>query len=208
MRITQAQVVPPFRRPLALLTDVSNLLELALAEQFVAAGHDLIIVSDDPQRLVRVAEQLRSIGDGPVIETIEADLTMPGSARHIHELAGEIGQLDVLVNNATAASELTVVELTRLVADDMVKAGRGKILFTFEGTGEAAAESAWGDSRSNLHAYAEALGQNLEETGVTVTAMSSADETALPRAVVRRVARAGYQALLRGEPTAQRSMRG
>ena len=205
MRTVQAETVPTLRRPLALVTDVSSQLELELAQQLVAVGYELIIVSEDAQTLLRVAAQLRRIGENPVIETIEADLAQPGSAKRIHELAGDVGHLDVLVNNAKGASDLTVIELSRLVADDMVERGRGKILFT---SGHAGTPDQAGVSRGLLHAFAVELHDALENTGVTVTSMSPVDEAALPLAIVRRVAQAGYQALMRGEPTAQISMHG
>jgi len=208
MRTVQAETVPTLRRPLALVTDVSSQLELELAQQLVAVGYDLIIVSEDAQTLLRVAAQLRRIGENPVIETIEADLAQPGSAKRIHELARDVGHLEVLVNNAKGASDLTVIELSRLVADDMVERGRGKILFTAALAGHPDAPEPVAVSRGLLHTFAVELHDALANTGVTVTAMSPVDEAALPRSIVRRVAQAGYQALMRGDPTALISMHG
>ncbi|MBL9037605.1 MAG: SDR family NAD(P)-dependent oxidoreductase [Archangium sp.] len=199
-------------RPLALLTGASSELGVELAAQLVASGHDLILVGDDAEALMLTAQALRDLGGCPMIETIEADLALPGEAQRVYQLAADVGYVEVLVINpgerlvtrsrprAGERSRLQLqvtspVVLASLFGTDMAWRGRGKILFSVESTPHASASvmTAAGAARALTLAFSAELQRELEDSGVTVSVVQppSTDElTAAAKA-------AGFEALFR-----------
>ncbi|MDA4889938.1 SDR family NAD(P)-dependent oxidoreductase [Streptomyces sp. MS2A] len=81
-----------------LISGATNALGLALAEEFAEARHQLLLHGRNPQRPVPVAQRFRArryIADLSALAEIQ---------RPAAEVAARHGRLDVLVNNAGAAS--------------------------------------------------------------------------------------------------------
>jgi uncharacterized protein len=181
------------RRPLALVTGGCSGIGRALADRLAVRGHDLLLVSERPDRLAAAAEALRR-AHGVDVQAIHLDLARPGAARELHERVGAMGLApDVLVSNAgfllfgevadapldraDALLQLHVVTpslLCTLFGRDLRKRGRGSILLV-------SSISAWrdfpgiayyGSSKKYLRGFARALRSELRVHGVGVTCLS------------------------------------
>ena len=88
------------RRQTALITGSSRGLGFTLADFLAAQGHDLILTARDQEVLENSAAKLRETARGQIV-TLAGDV---GEAEHrsaLIEKVGELGGLDLLVNNAS-----------------------------------------------------------------------------------------------------------
>ena len=131
----------------ALVTGASRGLGKVFAQALAERKHNLILVARSEDKLVELAEQLRS-RYGIATEVIAIDLAAPGSGQRLvqqlHERALEV---DLLVNNAGVGvqgefrkldlngqlsminlNNAAVVELTHLLLPEMIEAKRGAII--------------------------------------------------------------------------------
>lgn len=179
-------------RPTALITGASGGFGADFAQLFAQDGHDLVLTARSEGKLKQLAQELES-QYGIRALVIAQDLTDAAAPQHIFEQLQTAGvQVDVLVNNAGFASyglfheldmnremELvqlnvkTLVHLTRLFLPGMVQRGRGRVL-------NVASTAAFqpGPLMANYYAskayvlsFSEALANELEGTGVTVTCL-------------------------------------
>lgn len=81
-----------------LITGGSRGIGFACARAFLAEGADVTIAARDAARLAEAKAELAGRAQGG-IETVAIDLAVPGAARRLADVAGEI---DILVNNAGA----------------------------------------------------------------------------------------------------------
>ncbi len=90
-------------RPVALITGASSGIGEALAREFAANGHDLIITARREARLETLAESLQE-RLGCEVMTLGADLASKSGVRTICKAIRDADwQVDVLVNNAGVA---------------------------------------------------------------------------------------------------------
>lgn len=134
-------------RPIALITGGSAGIGLELAKCFAKDGYDLVLASKPPEELEEARLQL--MAEHPIhVQTVQSDLALPGAAEGLYQTILEMGlEVQVLVNNAGFGTYgrfqevplsrememirlnlLTVFELTRRFAADMVIRNSGKIL--------------------------------------------------------------------------------
>lgn len=93
---------------IALVTGGGSGIGLAIAEKFVAAGIQTIIVGRDPGKLSAAAEKL-----GPACHPISADLTdLAGIPILVQQVIGRFGRIDILVNNAGINMKKEFAEVT------------------------------------------------------------------------------------------------
>jgi|GEM_PF-428827 len=93
-----------FERRKILITGASRGIGLAMAEQLSLSGADVLICGRDATRLQGVAERLG-------VRAIRCDVTDEGDrARLEHSIRGELGGLDILINNAGVQLEQDVVD--------------------------------------------------------------------------------------------------
>jgi len=85
----------------ALITGASRGLGRALALSLAGDGWSLVVDGRDPAALDAVAAELRAAGSGAV-RAVAGDVADPAHRRQLLAAAGELGGLDVLVNNAGA----------------------------------------------------------------------------------------------------------
>ena len=171
------------------------------------------------------------------VETVVADLALPDGARQLCETVSRAhGTPEFLVNNAGRGvygdfvretdleAELrmiqlnvtAVVELTKRFAREMVARGSGRILITSSIAALAPTPKldVYSATKAFEFAFAEALANELKDTGVTVTALlpGETDTEFFKRAAMEdapigrsekkadpaNIARAGYAAMMKG----------
>jgi short-subunit dehydrogenase len=225
-------------KPTALITGASSGIGKALAIRFAEAGHDLILAARGVERMEALAAELKT--RFPVTVTvIGADLEAPDGAARLHaEVTGRGLAVGILVNNAgygifgefkdaelgpqlgmIQLNVVSLVTLSKLCLPGII-AARGKIMNV---ASTAAFQpgpymAVYYATKAFVLFFSEALAAELEETGVTVTALCPGptasgfqDKAAMneSRLVKGRkipgadvVAKFGYAALMKGQRVA------
>ena len=174
----------------ALITGASSGIGLEYSRQLAAKGFDLVMVSNEPEEIMRTSGK---IAEEYKIKTIPyyIDLARPGAAKELFEwtISRQI-QVDILINNAgififrevtdTPAERIqtlidlhisTVTKLCRLFAEDMKKRKKGHIL-------NMSSMSCWMPmpgialytaSKAYIRVFSRSLHYELKEDGITVT---------------------------------------
>lgn len=216
--------------PRALITGASSGIGLELARILARERYDLVLVARNRQRLEEIAAELKPAK----VQTIPKDLTLPGATEDIHRA---VAKVDVLVNNAgytvfgkfaetPLADELNMMQLnmtalvvlTKLYLPGMIAAGSGRILNV---ASTAAFQpgplmAIYYGTKAFVLSFSEAIGNELEGTGVTVTALcpgptasgfqerGKMQESRLVKGKkimdARTVGEAGYKAMIAGKP--------
>jgi short-subunit dehydrogenase len=219
-------------RPLALVTGASSGIGLELAKQFAEHGYDLVINAEDAG-LAQAAEQLRR--SGVEVQPIQADLRHEAEVRQLWSQVSAGGRTpDVVALNAGVgeggpfaatdlADELDVIDLNvrstvllaKLALRDMTARDDGKLLITssIASTMPGSFQAVYNASKSFLQSFAEALRNELKDTGVTVTSLmpgpteteffhrAHMDDTKvgqMSKDDPAEVARQGFEALMKG----------
>lgn len=137
----------PSVHPVAIVTGASSGIGLEYARELCSRGYDVVMVSNEEERLTRCAGELSQMYE---VQTwpLYMDLSLPDAAEHLHGFCVALGlQVEVLVNNAgmfrfehivnlsvgVVQTMLmlhmnTVVLLCRYFGEDMRKRGKGYIL--------------------------------------------------------------------------------
>lgn len=175
----------------ALITGGSNGIGLAFAKDLAAAGHNLILVARGQTTLEARAKEL-SDAHNVEVDIFPIDLTAPGATSELYELTKSRDPgLIFLSAGAETTGDFTVVsadahrslidlniqapaELARLYGADMVKRGRGGIvflssLFGYQGIPLLANYSA---SKAYILTLGEALYVEMKPHGVDVLVVS------------------------------------
>ena len=224
---------PPHKT--ALITGASSGIGKALAHQFAQDGYELVLAARSVAKMQALADELQQQFN-VLVTVIGADLETDDGAARLHADIKTRGiVLSALVNNAgyggfgefkdsALASELammqlnmhTVVALTKRFLPDLL-ATRGKILNT---ASTAAFQpgpymAVYYATKSFVLSFSEAIAAELEDTGVTVTALCPGptasgfqDKADLGRSALikgkklptsEEVAALGYRAMQRGQ---------
>jgi short-subunit dehydrogenase len=175
----------------ALITGASSGIGMALAHQFAQDGYQLVLAARGVAKMQALADELQRKFK-VAVTVIGADLQTNDGAAQLHaDIKARGIVLNVLANNAgygafgefkdsALTSELammqlnmnTVVVLTKLFLPDLL-ATRGKILNT---ASTAAFQpgpymAVYYATKSFVLSFSEAIASELEDTGVTVTAL-------------------------------------
>ena len=219
----------------ALITGASGGIGEELARLLAAGGSDVVLVARSVGKLTALAEEL-SRGHGVRATVVSEDLSAADAAQRIaRRLTDENIALDILVNNAgfatygpfteTSADEeaqllqvniVALTALTKLFLPAMVRRGRGRVLNV---ASTAAFQpgplmAVYYASKAYVLSFSEALSNETEGTGVTVTclcpgltrtgfqARAQMEESKLLSTLgvmsARDVARAGYDGMMAG----------
>jgi len=224
----------PVPSPLAVVTGASSGIGKELARQFAQHGYDLLITAEDAE-LDGAAAELRT--DGARVAAVRADLAdydgveavwsaiqiegRPVAALALNAgvgLGGEFArdqQLDDAIRLVRLNVESTV-HLAKRVVSAMAARGDGKVLFTSSIASESPGpyQALYNASKSFVQSFAEALGDELRGTGVTVTSLmpgptdtefferAGIEDTRLgsgPKDDPALVAKQGFEALMAGD---------
>ncbi|MFE0868013.1 SDR family NAD(P)-dependent oxidoreductase [Streptomyces rochei] len=173
-------------RPLALITGASSGIGYELARLFAEHGHDLVVNAED-ERLEHAARRLRETG--VEVRAVRADLrTAEGVDRLVAALTGltvdvaalnaGVGQggafVDTDPRDDQSVIDLNVsstVRLAKPLLRDMVARGVGRLMFTSSvaATMPGSFQSVYNASKSFVQSFAQALQEEVADTGVTVT---------------------------------------
>ena len=173
------------QRKLAIVTGASSGIGLEIARLAADEGYDLITASDTPM------VDNSSLFPGAEVETIEADLSsFDGVERLLAAVNGR--EVDVLVANAghglggafldqdpsdwrhVIDTNITgTIYLVQKVAQGMAARGEGRILITGSIAGHIAGafQAVYNGSKAFVDSFSDALGNELKDTGVTVTCL-------------------------------------
>jgi len=224
--------LPDARPPLALVTGASSGIGRSLAQVFADEGFTVIACAEDDELSDAVAA-LRS--DSEVV-TVRADLsTEEGVETLVAAVRTEGRPLDALAINAgvglggafldgaladhlalIALNVTGAVHLAHQLLPAMVDRGEGRVLFTssIAATMPGPYQSTYNASKAFLQSFSEALRTELEDSGVTVTALmpGPTDTEFFERAGIEDtklgqtrkddpdgVARDGYEAMMAGK---------
>jgi short-subunit dehydrogenase len=221
-------------RKLAVVTGASSGIGYELARVFAEEDFDLIVAAED-EELEPAARELNQLGRG--VEAVRVDLSRPEGVEELYERMTANGRpVDALALNAgigaggdfaretALAKELRLIDLNvrstvhlcKLAVADMVERDAGRILFTssIASTMPGAYQAVYNASKSFVQSFAEAIRNELKETGVTITALmpGPTDTEFFERAEMedtkvgagekddpRQVARQGFEALMEGK---------
>jgi uncharacterized protein len=225
------------QRQTALITGASGGIGEALAQRFARDGFDLVLVARTEAKLQALAGELaRSYGI--TAHVLAYDLSDPAAPRRlVEQLAARTIAVDILVNNAGFATYgpfaeldldgglrmlqvniVTLTHLTRLLLPGMLARKRGRILNVASTAAfmPGPLMAVYYASKAFVLSFSEALHNELQGSGVTVTALCPGPTSTGFQAraqmeqskLVRRrqimgvdeVADAGYVALLKGQP--------
>jgi len=218
----------------AVVTGASTGIGYELAAQFAQHGADVLIAAED----AGIAEAARKLAAyGHQVDSIQTDLAtyegvealyqkIKSSGRPVDAIAINAGvgvsgdfarQTDLKAElNLISLNVTSTVHLAKRVLPDMVSRNQGRVLFTssIAGTMPAPFEAVYGASKAFVKSFAEAIRNELKDTGVTITTlMPGATETnffhragmddtkvgASEKDDAAEVARDGYEALMSGK---------
>jgi short-subunit dehydrogenase len=173
-----------------LVTGASSGIGLELAKQLAERGFDLVICAEDGG-INAVAQQLAA--SGVAVQPVQADLRDTAEVERLWTRANEGGRrVDVAVLNAgvgeggpflstNLAKELDIIDLNvrstvalaKWVVRDMAARDDGKVLFTssIASTMPGSYQAVYNASKSFVQSFAEALQNELKDTGITLTAL-------------------------------------
>jgi len=176
-----------------LITGGSSGIGLAVAKRFVDAGDRVLIVGRDPRT---VESARRHLGGGTESVLTEACSVAEQGAveRIVGRARGEMGGLDVLVNNAGIAVESPVLEtadslwdehlavnltapfrLSKAVAQSMVESGRGGVIINTSSVDAVASEAghaAYCASKAGLESLTRSMALELAPADIRVNCVS------------------------------------
>jgi short-subunit dehydrogenase len=222
-------------RPFAVVTGASSGIGYELAREFVEHGYDLLVTAEDAG-IDRAAADLRR-DSGPTVQTVQADLATDEGVEKLYEAIRQSGRdVDAIALNAGRGAggdftrdtdlrdELNIIDvnvrstvyLSKRVLPDLVKRGRGKVLYTssIASTMPGSYQAVYNASKAFVQSFAEAVRNELKDTGVTVTSLmpGPTDTNFFERADMMdtkvgtgekddpaKVARQGFEALMKGD---------
>ncbi|MBO3457485.1 SDR family oxidoreductase [Aetokthonos hydrillicola Thurmond2011] len=180
------------RKQTALITGASGGIGYEFAKLFAQDGYNLVVIARSGQKLTQIAHDFKQ-KYGIEVKAIAKDLAIPTAAEEIFtQLQQESIKVDVLVNNAGFASYglfqenditkelemmqvnmVTLTHLTWLFLKDMIGQGYGRILNL---ASTAAFQpgplmAVYYATKAYVLSFSEAIANELEGTGVTVTAL-------------------------------------
>lgn len=172
-----------------LITGTTKGIGLEFAKIFASHSYNLMLVARDAKLLEQQAEKLKK-EYGIQVNTFAGDLSSHITVESLHRhLKSEGIDIDILINNAGAGgfgfmteldiqkeieylqlNMISLTYLTKLIADDMVKQKKGKILNV---SSTAAFQpiprmSMYSASKSYVLSFSEAIAEELKGTGVQV----------------------------------------
>jgi len=176
--------------PFAVVTGASSGIGLALATTFAEHGFDVLVTAEDDGVRTVAAELDR---DGITARAVQADLTTAEGVQALVDAVRASGRpVDALALNAgvgqggafvetpieadlevIALDVVAPVRLAKALVPEMVARGEGRVLFTASTASLMPGPyyATYAASKSFVLSFSEALRHELQDTGVTVTAL-------------------------------------
>ncbi|GHF79179.1 short-subunit dehydrogenase [Amycolatopsis bartoniae] len=219
-------------KPLAVVTGASTGIGRELAKQFAQHGYDLLIAAENPE-LDEAREEIARLGAR--VEAVRVDLAEPeGVEELVRHLGGKpvaalalnagVGVGGSFTDGGDLADQLRVVDLNvrstvhlaKRVIPGMAASGGGRVLFTssIAASMPGPYQSVYHASKAFVGSFAQALREELKDSGVTVTALmpgptdtefftrAGMEDTKIgsgPKDDAAEVAKAGFEALMAGK---------
>jgi len=218
-----------------LITGGTSGIGYELAKIFAKNGHNLILVSRDEADLTITRNEFLEMGVDAVI--IPKDLFDKQSPFELYtEICEKNYDVDILVNNAGQGQygefsdtniyrELSIIQLnisslvvlTKLFLQDMIKKGRGKILnlSSIASKTPGPLHSVYHGTKAFVQSFTQAIAEEVKDKGITITALlpGATDTDFFNKADMQQskvvkegklddasiVAQHGYDALMNGE---------
>ena len=87
-------------RPLALVTGSSSGIGLELARILAADGYDLILTSENREKLQLAVDQVKRAAPDANVKSVVADLEKPSGRKKLYDATKRSGSIGILANNA------------------------------------------------------------------------------------------------------------
>lgn len=176
-------------RPLAVVTGGSGGIGLAIAAELAGRGYDLVLVARSQDGLDRAMAELEHAG--VQISSVPLDLSEPEATQTLVTRLGEQA-VDMLVNNAGFATYgpfvetdwdaearmiqvnvSVLTELTKRLLPGMVARGKGRVLNVASTAAfmPGPLMAVYYATKAYVLSFSEAIHEEVEGTGVTVTAL-------------------------------------
>ncbi len=233
--MTDASSTPsiPSARPLALVTGASSGIGRELAKQFAQHGFDVVVAAEDDGVHAGIDEIEAT---GVSAHAVQVDLATRDGVEQLHRsvlalerpvaaaalnagvgVAGRFDQTPLEDDLRLIALNVgSTVHLTKLLLPDMVARGKGRLLMTasIASTMPGPYYATYAASKAFVHSFAEAVRDELRDTGVTVTSlmpgptdtnffdragMEGTRADAGPKDDPAQVAAQGFEALMAGK---------
>ncbi|HEX2232135.1 MAG TPA: SDR family oxidoreductase [Thermoleophilaceae bacterium] len=190
----QDPAVPnPLADQVAVVTGGARGLGRSIAAALARCGASLVLAGRDPDRLEDAAGELRGVGARKVV-TSAGDVADPQAVAALFEEAiGELGRVDLLVNNAGITEDgpiwetdpeswWRVIEVnlrgpflcSRAALPGMIERGSGRIINVSSGvaSGPSVDQTAYATSKAGLIRFTDSLDAQTAPHGVRVFAIS------------------------------------
>jgi uncharacterized protein len=174
----------------AVVTGASSGIGLELAKQFARNGFDLMIVAED-EGIFDAASEIESLGAR--VEPVQIDLAEEGGVDELYERITAYGSpVDAIAINAGVGvggpflendiedeiniidlNVISTVRLSKHVLRDMAARNEGRVLYTSSIAADAPGpyEAIYAASKAFVQSFAEAVRNELKDTGVTITSL-------------------------------------
>jgi short-subunit dehydrogenase len=178
-------------KPLAVVTGGSSGIGLELAKEFSRNGFDVLLAAEPDGRLEAAASEVQELGAS--VSTVATDLSQSDGVEKLYDAIKAAGRpVDAVAINAGFGlggdfretdldkeisminlNCISTVHLAKHMAQDMSARGSGRILFTasIASLMPAPFEAVYGATKAFVFSFAEALRNELKDTGVSVTAL-------------------------------------
>jgi uncharacterized protein len=178
-------------RPLAVVTGASSGIGYELAKQFAEHGFDLVIAAES-DTLREAAQSLANMG--AEVEAVQVDLANYDGVERLYNKIRSLGRpVEAIAINAGVGinghfvhetdlhdeinlinlNVVSAVHLAKRVLPDMVARGQGRVLFTssIAALMPGPFYAVYAASKAFIQSFAQAIRNELKDTGVTVTAL-------------------------------------
>jgi 3-oxoacyl-[acyl-carrier protein] reductase len=179
---------------LAVVTGASRGLGRLCARELAAHGANLLLIARDQMALADVADEIRLKYPGREVTTLGCDLGDSGAPQRVREATDQLGQVDILVNNAAVQGPigrawevpwrefeealhldfLAPVALCRALIPSMKAIGRGWII-NIAGGGAATPRpmfAAYAAAKTALVRFTETIAIEAARHGIRVNAVA------------------------------------